>query len=582
MRSFLIKGLLGVVGLGVLGATALGSSLFGFIIAERDIGPSDLYGRAEAKLHRDGIWERSPGEPLVNQVFNTHLLRIQADGSQIAIGDPENNDPLSQNGGGMTSFGGDVLLLPYDGRVYAASSGSDIQATNVFAPDNNREAYQATASDPAFADFNVIPGLLRYNDLAAFDTGSEQGLLASYTEFHPERVCSTNTIAKLVFEPGVTSIDQVTAYADDWEILYRSDPCMPFKDKFFALEGQMAGGRMAFKDAGTVYLSNGDFHLDGMRSDPNAGPAAQDSLSHYGKVVSIDIASGEDRIVTMGHRNPQGIDVLPDGRIILAEHGPRGGDELNIIRESDIEGELRNYGWPLESFGTTYDGSSPLPNSFSFGRHDTFEPPIFSWVPSVATSSLTAVDGFSEFWDGDLLVASLIDRSLHRVRLVGDRAIYSERIQIGARIRDVHQHSDGRIVLWTDNQDLVFLTAVERVGVDELFARYVDKSNISSRLAAATQEQVATCGECHSYDAGDNEKAPSLANVFGDPVGATDYQGYSDALSGHGAVWTSENLKAFLMDPESFAPGTYMAANIPDEEVAQSMVDFLEMLDNSF
>ena len=582
MRSVLLKWFLRLTALGVVAGMVVAALFAGFFIAERDVGPSNFLGRVEAKLHRDGILPRSPGDPLVNQEFSSHLLQIQADGGVIAIGDPNNNHSISENGGGMTSFGEDVLLLPYDGRVYAASSGSNIRATEVFAPDNGRDAYHALADDPEYAAFDIRKGYLRYNDLAAFNTGSEKGLLASYTEFHADKVCATNTIAKFVFEDGVTSIDQVSAGKDDWEIIYRSSPCIPFKDKFFALEGHMAGGRMAMADANTVVLTNGDFHLDAMRSDPKPGPIAQDASAHYGKVVSVDLTTNEDRILTMGHRNQQGLDVLPDGRIILAEHGPRGGDEINIIRESGIPGQLRNYGWPYESFGTTYDGASPLPNSVSFGRHDTFEQPIYSWVPSVAISSLTYVDGFSDLWDGDVLVASLIDRSLHRLRLEGDRVLYSERIQIGARIRDVHQHTDGRLVLWTDNQDLVFLTAVERVGVDELFARYVDKSNISARLAEATKEAVANCGECHSYSVGDNEKAPSLANVFGDAIGSTDYVGYSDALSGHGGIWTADNLLAFVQNPDGFAPGTYMGANVEDAEVANALVGFLEMIDNSF
>ena len=554
----------------------------GFFVGERDIFPSEFFTRVEGKLQRT-IMPRGPAKPLKAKTFSTHLLLIDADGGSIAVGAPDNAHPLTENGGGMTSFGGDVLLLPYDGRIYAATSSDDIRATEITAPDNNREAYHALADDPEFADFDVKKGYLRYNDIAAFDTGVEQGLLASYTEFHQEDTCATNTVAKLVIDGTVTSIGEVNTSRDDWEIIYRSEPCLKFKTKFFALEGHMAGGRLVMKDQLTVLLANGDFHMDGMRSEPKPGPLAQNPRAHYGKVVAIDLETNETRIVTMGHRNPQGLDVLSNGTVVLAEHGPRGGDEVNVIREGPETESPTNYGWPVESFGTTYYGSAQLPNSISFGRHDAFVPPMYSWVPSIATSSLTGVNGFNELWDGDILVASLIDRSLHRLRLVGDRVVYSERIPIGSRIRDVHQHSDGRIVLWTDNQELIFLTARERENVEELFARYVDKSNISSNLAERTREAVEGCAECHSFEAGDHKKAPSLATIFGDPIGATPFQGYSDALAKHGGEWTEQNLTKFIQNPNAFASGTYMpAANIESVKVIESLVHFLEQMDNTF
>ena len=85
------------------------------------------------------------------------------------------------------------------------------------------------------------------------------------------------------------------------------------------------------------------------------------------------------------------------------------GDELNLIQDG------LNYGWPLESYGTTYRGTR-IPDSLSYGRHTQFQPPIFSWVPSVAVSGMTLVKGFDESWDGDILVSSLSDQALHRVR----------------------------------------------------------------------------------------------------------------------------------------------------------------------
>lgn len=562
-------------GLCILAGYTVSAVFLGYFVGARELVPHLFFARVENKLERTFL-PKGPPDPLSPQTFNTHLLFVDADIGTTAIGDPMNNDPISQNGGGITSFGSEVLLLPYDGRIYAASSGSDLRFTGIVAPDNNRAAYQAVADDPKYSQYEIRKGYLRYNDLASYETETEQGLLASYTEYHPKKMCATNTVAKLVFDESITSIDQVTNAGDDWLVLYRSEPCLEFKTKYFALEGHLAGGRLAIMDSSTILLANGDFHIDGMRSE--AGPGiAQDEEADYGKVIAIDLLTGENHIFSSGHRNPQGLDVMSDGTILLSEHGPRGGDELNIIREG------ANYGWPLESYGVTYYGGTQIPGSRSFGRHDEFEPPIYSWVPSVATSSLTLIEGFNPAWDGDVLVAALLDQSIFRLRLQGDRVIYSERIEIGSRIRDVHQHSDGRLVLWTDNQELIFLTGRERQNMQELFERFVKKSKLSSKMADRLKTAIAVCAECHSFDVGDHQKAPGLAQIYGDRIGKTPFDGYSEALSGHDGKWTEENLAAFIRSPKRFVPGTWMEnAELGDDDLIDMLVDFLKAIDEAF
>ena len=558
-----------MVALGFLGLVFF----LGFLVGERQFFPYSFLSRVDGKLA--SMMPARPPAPLESQTLNSALIRLDMKVGHVDTGRPAaSQNPLSRNGGGVASLGDDILVLAYNGDIYAASQADAIRVTALEAPDNNREAYQALAEEPAFANYNFHQHYLRYNDLLDYDTGSERGLIASYTEYHPGKACVTNTLAKLEIPAGVTSVDAMSARAGDWEVVFRTAPCLPFKDKHLAMEGHMAGGRTVFEAPSTVYLTSGDFHIDGMRSE---GPGiAQDPDAQYGKVLEVDIATGEGRILSMGHRNAQGIALMPSGDLIILEHGPRGGDELNLIEEG------RNYGWPLESYGTTYRGS-PIPNSLSYGRQTQFQPPIFAWVPSVAASGLTLIEGFHEAWDGDLLAASLTDGALFRIRMEGSQAVYSERIEIGTRIRDVHQHADGRLVLWTDNGEIIFLSGIDRIDEAERFQRYLAELDAPSRVKDRLQTAVDRCAECHSFAVGEHERNPGLNRIFGDPIASTPFEGYSQALKRKSGSWTRENLKAYIENPQAFAPGTSMPGQeIGDDRVVDELINYLEELDRQF
>ena len=91
------------------------------------------------------------------------------------------------------------------------------------------------------------------------------------------------------------------------------------------------------------------------------------------------------------------------------------------------------------------------------------------------------------------------------------------------------------------------------------------------------------CIECHSLTAGDHIKAPSLATIFDNDIAATSYAGYSDALRGKSGRWTRDALAAYLLDPQAFAPGSYMpSADTDDAQVIAAMVEYLHYLDNDF
>ena len=214
-------------------------------------------------------------------------------------------------------------------------------------------------------------------------------------------------------------------------------------------------GRMAFLPDNSLLITLGDGFDD--RED------AQRLDSHTGAIVRIrrdgsvpednpfvDRPDARPEIYSYGHRNPQGIVVdQQTGLIWSHEHGPRGGDELNLI----VPGG--NYGWPVVTLGVDYSGARITPFTSREGMID----PLIDWTPSIAPAGMSQYRGelFSG-WDGDLLVASLVERSIRRIRIDGDQVVDEEILltQIGERLRDVQPGPDGALYILTDHaNDLV-------------------------------------------------------------------------------------------------------------------------------
>jgi glucose/arabinose dehydrogenase len=149
----------------------------------------------------------------------------------------------------------------------------------------------------------------------------------------------------------------------------------------------------------------------------------------------------------LGHRNPQGAVLHPQtGELWITEHGPRGGDELNIARAG------RNYGWPVITYGLAYSGAKIGEGSRKAG----LEQPVWYWLPSIAPSGLAFYTSDRiPAWTGNLFAGALRGTHLSRLVLDGDRVIHEERLLEGlkARIRDVRQGPDGLLYLLTDSTD---------------------------------------------------------------------------------------------------------------------------------
>lgn len=229
----------------------------------------------------------------------------------------------------------------------------------------------------------------------------------------------------------------------DSEILF------DMKDKTRA--GRHFGSRFAFDSESRLYFSIGDRGAMDRAQDPADEAGRIHRIERDGTVPSDNPYLGEagtpPTAYTRGNRNAQGMARHPDtGVIWIHEHGPRGGDEVNVIRAG------ANYGWPEVTHGIDYSGAVISERESGPG----FEDPVHVWVPSIAPSGMAFYSGaaFPE-WQGDLFVGALRSRLLVRLELDGEQVIGEERLledEVG-RIRDVRVGPDGFVYLLTDSND---------------------------------------------------------------------------------------------------------------------------------
>lgn len=231
---------------------------------------------------------------------------------------------------------------------------------------------------------------------------------------------------------------------EDFSVIFRQTPKLS--------TGAHFGSRLVFDTQGYLFITLGD---------NNQRAAAQDLDKLQGKVVRLH-ADGRvpadnpwvgqtgvrAEIWSYGHRNPQGAALNPwSGQLWTHEHGPRGGDEINIPKAG------KNYGWPLATHGVNYS-FLPIPEAQGKVVAGT-EPALHVWAKSPALSGMAFYDGerFTA-WRNNLFIGALAGQALLRLQLDGDRVVHEERLLQGkARIRDVRQGPDGYLYLLTDAAD---------------------------------------------------------------------------------------------------------------------------------
>jgi glucose/arabinose dehydrogenase len=244
--------------------------------------------------------------------------------------------------------------------------------------------------------------------------------------------------------------------------LFQSSPCLSGR-----LALQNSGGRLSQYKDGSILLSIGDFGLGSSLIGEWVGRPDDERVKElaegdYGKTFLVN-DQGLAQEVARGHRNPQGITQDEDGNVWISEHGPKGGDELNLLQEN------ADYGWPIKTYGAPYSPDI-LTGIWDVGHkwmsdQAGFNKPVFSWFPSIAPSQLVYYRG-KEFsaWNGNLIMGTLKDESLRRLYLQDGRVAYDERIHIGSRIRDMTVlKKSGKILASTDGKRLILLSRTESI-----------------------------------------------------------------------------------------------------------------------
>jgi glucose/arabinose dehydrogenase len=210
-------------------------------------------------------------------------------------------------------------------------------------------------------------------------------------------------------------------------------------------------GRMVQLQDSSILLTVGDGF--------NYREQAQRLDSHLGKIIRI-LANGEvpqnnpylgdpealPEIWSIGHRNMQAIVAAPDGTIFSHEHGPQGGDEVNIIQPG------LNYGWPVITRGIDYNFASITP----FTEYPGMQQPLVDWTPSIAPAGMTYYTGgqFPE-WQGSLFAVSLAQKSVRRIQLEQNKVVSEQRVfpELDQRMRDIRTGPDGALYILTDGKE---------------------------------------------------------------------------------------------------------------------------------
>ena len=430
----------------------------------------------------------------------------------------------NQDGGAIAGFYQSVLfLVTGDGKIVQVDPRApSISVKQVGNLDFGLQSYLDSAPDSN-----------RWYRIAdAFIDEKDSVLFVSYTKWHPKEQCYT------------VNLDYYEIQKDHFAIsseaipVFESSPCLTMK-----ILNNEAGGRILKLSGSSILFSIGDFHA------PDSLNLADYNASDYGKMFQYDMIAKQTSVYTTGHRNAQGLEYC-DGNIYSTEHGPYGGDELNLINKG------QDYGWPVSSYGTDY-GKKILTISGESGQHINGVKPIYAWTPSIGISSLICYSGsLFKNWKGDLLVGSLnglgSGSSLYRTRLYEGRAISIERIELGSKVRDLIELEDGKILAWN--------------GVSTVSVLSPAKSVFSS------------CAGCHNMRYRSHGIGPDLWGIVDANIARHgDRYKYSEAMESMSGIWTRQRLHSFLKDPQGYAPGTMMAMDgIKDFQRREEIINYLE------
>lgn len=441
-----------------------------------------------------------------------------------------NSDP-----GGAFELLDDRRLLLVDGRgdFYLIELSPDgLKSTRLTQPRTamNAEAYYREAKNPS--------RFFRVMDILLDDPDGDRQATIYVASFHWDSTAACSAVSVDEAAIDLNNLDRPLA----WTNRFRATPCMSGSISFH----NETGGRLALLPDGRLLVTVGVVY-----GNKDAPTDATDPAQSYGKIIAIDRKTWTSRIYSLGLRNPQGLLVEGD-TVWSTDHGPDGGDELNVVLEDG------DYGWPTASFGADY-GTQRSQDNDQPGRHLKGITPVFAWVPSIGISRLIRAKGtMFRAWRDDLLIGSLSGRghgySIYRVRITDGRVVLAERIPLGVRVRDLAELPSGEIVIW-------------------------DGSN-QMQIISPGRNAFEPCASCHAVTRGFEKGTgigPDLYGVVNRDVAALRKYDYSAAMRAYGGRWSPERLDYFLRDPEAAVPGTTMAVpGIADASQRREIIEFLQ------
>jgi cytochrome c2 len=537
----------------LLGGTGLA---LGYVAAKRGtpsyILAAYLRPARQAVRRWFGVRETSRWQTMV-----THLGVVET--TRVSVG--EYQAPPAA----LVELDGHLLFMSRHGVLSYLNAARELRSLDTDVPMHLDALRQSEVGrDPLF---NI--GLFRAFDLLASETAPHTfDVFASYNRY--SGTCFETVVSRMRVETTGGAVTPRSA----WEQVWVATPCVPPQREGSIFGGHVTGGRLARLDAMTVLLSVGDQEFEGTAGRHN-GP--QDPTWDLGKIIAIDLRTGQSERWAAGFRNPQGLLVDRQGRVWETEHGPQGGDEINLIRRGG------NYGWPSVTYGMSYTARPQnWPLNTTYGGHEGFDRPAMVFTPAIGISQIVqpSTDEFP-FWESVLLVASLRGGALYVLRLDDDRIVFAEPIVLGERIRDLITRANGELAMITDAGSLMLMRR-QRDDNAQGFAITDLRLPPRSQPADAARTPVVrgrdlftqACATCHSV-AGADGPGPPLDGVVDRQIGAVTTFGYSDVLRTARGKWSEGRLSRFLVEPEAEFSGARMPASHLSDAQARELVAYL-------
>jgi cytochrome c2 len=547
--------ILGISALAIAGLLVAGGAAAG-VLAQRAGLPGKAADKVQASMagfsSSMGWTKPSDVRPVGYREFSTHLVDINE--YTISVGPFDGG-----SGGAIEEYGDGVLFVEPKGPIGYAGYNGVVTYLDERPPMNLAEMIAWIDASPV----GIYLEHYRMMDaLVVKEPTGQDFLYVSHHKFNSD--CILFAISRI----GVSLENGLPVFSDaGWEEVFTARPCVPIPPNAKGFAGLEGGGKMVEGSPGKLIVTVGDFEINGMHGIP---AVEQDPNFDLGKTIELDTATGESRIISMGHRNQQGLVIDSQGRIWTTEHGPRGGDELNLI----IDG--KDYGHPVTTFGTDYGNPrEDWPTNKVQGWHDrAFEWPVYFYSPSIGLSAIVEGRGPQfDLWSTDLLITTLVGQKFLRMRLDGNSVISVETLDIGERLRDMIWLKDGSLAILTDGGNIRIWRNRKMIEDAQTVKLPAETSGYIALAAARaadptmgkqmTRYQVGErrfrqhCSSCHSLD-GTPGPGPSLRGILNRNIASQNGYGYSQPLKEMDGKWTEGRLKDFIYNPQAVAPGSTM------------------------